>query len=130
MIGCSDDDSLGNFVGTWVASSVTVSNCQDEARNGTDQVSCDDVTCTRLELNSDKTYSFQRGLSIERGTWDGGSSLELCKDEEGEIICERFGVQFSGISLILTTDSTSSGCISSFIFNPEIPADTTSNDPE
>lgn len=128
MIGCSDDDSSGNFIGTWVASSVAVSNCQTDARNGTDPLTCDDVSCTRLELNSDNTYSFQRGLAVSNGTWSGGSTLELCQDEEGEIVCERFGVQFSGISLILTADSTSSGCISTYFFNPEIPADTTSND--
>ncbi|WP_462250220.1 hypothetical protein [Ekhidna sp.] len=124
MIGCSDDDNTGNFIGIWIATSETISNCQEEARNGTDPLTCTDVSCYKLELNSDNTYSFQRGLAIESGNWSGGSSLELCMDEEGEIICERFGVQFSGISLIFTTDSTTSGCISTFFFNPEVATDT------
>ncbi len=124
MIGCSDDDNTGNFIGIWIASSELVENCQEEARNGTTQLECDDVSCYQLELNADNTYSFQRGLAVERGNWSGGSSLRLCMDEEGEIVCETFGVQFSGISLILTADSTSSGCISTLFFNPEVPTDT------
>lgn len=124
FIGCSDDDSSGNFIGTWVATSVVVSNCQDDNRNGADELACDDVTCYRLELNADETYSYQRGLGVETGTWDSGDVLRLCMDQEGEITCESFGVQFSGISMILTADSTTSGCISSFFFDPEVPADT------
>ncbi len=124
FIGCGDDDASGNFIGVWVASSVVTTNCQDVTRNGSDGLPCDDVSCYRLELNADDTYSFQRGLGIENGNWDVGDFLVLCVTEENETVCENFSVQFSGISMILTADSTSSGCISSFIFEPEIQSDT------
>lgn len=119
LIGCGDDDSSGNFIETWVASSITVSDCSDPARNGTNAVSCDDVTCYRLELNGDDSYTFQRGLSIENGTWGVGDFLQLCMTEEGETSCENFAVQFTGISMVLTSDSTSSGCVTNYFFSPE-----------
>lgn len=124
FIGCGDDDSSGNFIGVWVANSIVVTNCQDDNRNGANGVACDDVSCYRLELNEDNTYSFQRGLGIEEGTWDVDDFLVLCVEQEGEIDCENFSVQFSGISMILTADSTSSGCTSSYFFDPETPTDT------
>lgn len=125
LISCSDDDNTGNFIGTWVASSIVITDCQDGNRNGTNEVSCDDVSCYRLVLDgSDNSYSFQRGLTIERGTWDVNDFLLLCMDEEGERTCEQFAVQFSGISMILTSDSTSSGCVTNYFFSPETPVDT------
>ncbi|WP_436516011.1 hypothetical protein [Ekhidna sp. To15] len=124
LIGCNDDDSSGNFVGVWVAKSVAVTNCQDDNRNGTNGISCDDISCYRLELNEDGSYTYQRGLGTEEGTWDVNDFLTLCVDEENELVCENFSVQFSGISMILTADSTSSGCTSSFFFDPEVQTDT------
>lgn len=115
--GCGDDDISATFVGTWVADNITVSNCSEPARNVSTPVDCDDVACYRLVLAGDKTYTFQRGLPSETGTWDSGDFLTLCQENEGEVICEKFAYQFSGISMILTSDSTSSGCISTFTFN-------------
>ncbi|MEP1033301.1 hypothetical protein [Ekhidna sp.] len=124
FIGCGDDDSSGNLIGTWVATSILVSDCQDGNRNGANDVSCDEVSCYRLALNGDDTYSFQRGLGTDNGTWDVGDFLRLCMTEEGETSCEQFAVQFSGISMILIADSTSAGCVSTYFFNPETQADT------
>ena len=127
FIGCSDDDSGGNLIGTWVGTSIVVTDCQDNNRNGVDPLSCDDVSCYRLELAANDSFTYQRGLAIESGTWEVNDFLFLCTDQEGERSCERFEVQFSGISMILVADSTSSGCVSSYIFDPEVPADTTSS---
>ncbi|MEO9485546.1 MAG: hypothetical protein ABJG47_18950 [Ekhidna sp.] len=121
FFGCGDDDNSASFVGTWVADNITVSDCSEPARNRSDALDCDDVSCFKLVLNGDKTYTFQRGLPVESGNWDAGDFLNLCMDSEGEIICERFAAQFSGISMILTADSTSSGCVTSYIFNLQAP---------
>ena len=123
-ISCSEDDRSDSLIGTWVAESIVVTGCSDESRNGTELVECND-SCYRLVLESSGDYSFQREFSTEVGTWDAGDRLRLCQDEEGEIVCEEFNIDFAQINLILSTDSTSSGCVTSFIFAPEVAADTT-----
>lgn len=123
--GCSEDDANGNVTGTWVATSRLITDCQDGNRNGADELPCDDVSCYRLELDgSNNTYSFQRGLSIENGNWNVDDFLFLCMTEENEQSCEKFEIQFSGISMILISDSTSSGCVTTLFFDPEIVSDT------
>ena len=119
LIGCGDDDSSDSFIGIWVADNITVSNCSDVSRNSSDAVSCDAVSCYRITFGGDGVHSFQRGLATETGTWSVGDVLNLCLDEEGEITCESFLAQFSDASLILTSDSTSSGCITAYLFNKQ-----------
>ena len=46
-----------------------------------------------------------------------GTLLTLCQEAEGEVTCEKFTCQFSGISMIFTSDSTPSGCITTYTFN-------------
>jgi len=118
-VGCSDEDSSGDLVGVWVAEQIVVTGCRDEARNGTEELECN-ISCYRLNLQSNGDYTFQQGFTTELGFWRSGDRLELCMDEEGEVLCESFNIDFAQNTFIMSTDSSSSGCVTSYVFAPEV----------
>ncbi|WP_420575193.1 hypothetical protein [Ekhidna sp.] len=125
--GCKDDDDSGSFVGTWIGQTKTVS-CKDPSKSiPTAGLRCDD-SCYRLTLEGNGDFTYQQGFSEQSGFWELDGRLKLCQDEEGETICEEYDAQVAQGALTLVTDSTSAGCVSTFLFFKEEPADTTSND--
>ncbi|WP_424961230.1 hypothetical protein [Ekhidna sp.] len=125
VMGCKDDDESDSFVGTWVAQTLTVSGCDDPNRNGTSNLQCSDA-CYRLTLQGNGDFSYQQGFTVQSGFWVLDGKLKLCSDEEGETVCDEYMADLAQSSLILTTDSTSAGCVSTYVFLREEPADTTS----
>ena len=123
ILGCGKDDSADSFVGTWVAETIKVSGCADEGRNGSEDVPCDH-SCYRLELMGDGNYTFQQDFTVESGFWVLDGKLKLCSDQEGETICDEYIALLAQGGLELSSDSTSSGCVTTYIFMKEDPADT------
>jgi hypothetical protein len=121
--GCGKDDSADSFIGTWVAETIEVSGCADEGRNGTEEVPCDD-SCYRLELRGDGNYTFQQDFTVESGFWVLDGKLKLCMNEEDETVCTEYLPVLTQGGLELSSDSTSSGCVTTYFFMKADPADT------
>ena len=121
--GCGKDDSADSLVGTWEAETIEVSGCADDRRNGSEDVPCND-SCYRLQLMGDGNYTFQQDFAVESGIWSLDGKLKLCLDDEGEIVCEEYLAVLGQGSLELSTDSTSSGCVTTYFFIKVDPADT------
>ncbi|MEO9870852.1 hypothetical protein [Ekhidna sp.] len=127
IVSCKDDDRLTEVLtGTWIGQRIDITNCSDDARNISEEVDCGDVSCFRLILNSN-TYSFQQRTSVTEGTWSVGDVLSLCVEEENEIICDEYLFTLTGASLILSADTTSARCVTTFTFDKLFEQDTTSS---
>lgn len=122
--GCKDDDKSGSFVGVWIGTSVTVTDCSNPINNSTTNRSCDDTRCYRLELNADGTYSYQEGLPIRTGTWTVGESLTLCVEEDGEEVCETLATTVSSTTLTISTTNEANECVTTQIFSRQFAEET------
>lgn len=124
--GCQDDDTSEALIGTWIGVSNTVSACTDEGSNSFMELDCTNISCFKLELNADGTYSYQKGAPVERGDWSKGSGLSLCREDDGEIICDLFAIdENTSATLVLSTTDEVTACKTAISFERELPADTT-----
>ncbi|SNT29671.1 hypothetical protein SAMN05421640_3264 [Ekhidna lutea] len=112
--GCKDDDRSGSYVGVWVGTNVSVTEC--DTNNSSNNLTCDETRCFRLILSADGTYTYQEGLPIRTGTWNTDGGLTLCVEEDGELECETFDVTVNSTTLTLSTTNEASGCITTHSF--------------
>lgn len=126
FISCNEKDGNSSYTGIWVANELEISNCQDDARNGSELLNCDEASCFRLALNGDGSYTFQQGFLQTRGNWSrDGRDLFLCLEDEGEVSCSKYLAVLTNESLVVSTDSTTAGCITTYNFNREEQTDST-----
>ena len=113
----SDDDTSASFIGTWEATNIDITDCENFTNDDFRSVQCNENSCYRMIFNSDKTYSFQTGLSIEIGTWEAsGASITFCYEDEEDPICRTgTGVLAGTTSLRLSFEEGNEGCITGYI---------------
>jgi hypothetical protein len=124
ILNCKDDDTTGDFIGTWVASNIEITDCENFTNNDFISVQCNDNSCYRLILTDSSTYSFQTGLELENGTWAAsGNTLTFCTDEEGEQNCREASGVLNSSGMRLSFVEGNEGCITGYIMQREIPDD-------
>ena len=130
IAACSDDDNTsGDYYGTWEATQIDTHNCDNSTLDNIQSVQCNDNTCYRIVFNTDFTYSFQRGLEIETGNWEAsGVILTLCRDEDGERLCDEPVGALAGSSMRLSYTDADSGCITAYIMQRAATQDDGSDD--
>ncbi len=111
-----DDDTSGSFFGTWVATNIDITDCENFTLNDMRSVQCTDNSCYRLELRDTLTYSFQTGQEFENGTWSAdGAVLTFCFEGEDETVCRTATGILSTSGLRLSFEEGNAGCITSYI---------------
>ena len=117
LLNCKDEDTTGDYIGTWIATNIDITDCENFTLNDFRSVQCNDTNCYKIEFNADGSYAFQRGLDTERGTWSAdGAVISLCFDEEGEQVCtSATAIIASGGTLRLSFEEGGVGCITAYI---------------
>lgn len=113
LVNCKDDeDDTGSLIGSWLGTNIAVIDCSDPTANSSNGLSCSATNCYLLTLNDDGTYTYQTGSRASNGDWtSSGGTLSLCIDEEGELVCDNFGIeQITATSLILATTNEATAC--------------------
>ncbi len=123
---CDDDDQSGSFVGVWIGNNISVFDCNRDSDNSDRSIRCDDASCYRLELNANKTFSYQEGLPTRSGTWSPSGGLTLCVEEDGEQVCETYAVALTSSTLVISTTNETVGCTTAVSFVRETEADDSS----
>lgn len=121
LFSCKDDDTTTSYIGTWVATNIEVTDCENFSLNDSRSVQCTDNSCYRIILTDSAVYTFQTGLSFENGTWAAdGVNLTFCRDEEGETVCKTATGVISGSGgLRLSFVEGNEGCVTAYIMNRE-----------
>ncbi len=122
-ISCSDDDKSGSFVGIWIGDNITIFDCDRDTDNSTESLICTEVSCYRLILNRDNTFSFQEDLATRTGTWSTSGGLTLTIEEDGEEVSERYDVALTSSTLGISQTNETIGCITTISFDREIAAE-------
>ena len=118
--GCSEDDGSGSFVGVWIGDNIAVFDCDRDADNSTRSVRCDEVSCYRLTLNGDNTFSFQEDLATRTGTWSTSGGLTLTVEEDGEAVSETYTVALTSSTLAISQTNETIGCTTTINFSREV----------
>lgn len=127
-ISCGkDDDTTATYLGTWIATNIDITRCDDFEDEDSRTLRCTDTSCYKLIFNSDGTYSFQTGITTEIGTWTAdGFNITFCiEEDEGEICTVATGVITS--TLRLTYEATANGCVTAYVLENEVADDDMSN---
>lgn len=117
VVSCGkDDDTTATYLGTWIATNIDITRCDDFEDEDFRTVRCTDNSCYRLIFNNDGTYSFQTGITTDTGTWTAdGFNITFCiEDDEGDICTVATGVISS--TLRLTYEAEANGCITAYVF--------------
>lgn len=112
---CSDDDAKNDLLGSWVANTVVNSSCDDSADDGTTTLTCTTEDCIRIIFTEGSEYEIQMTASNATRRESGtiridGSTIDLCEEEEGVSVCNRFSFSVSSSTLVLTMNDESTGC--------------------
>lgn len=112
---CSDDDAKNDLLGSWVANTVVNSSCDDSADDGTTTLTCTTENCIRIIFTEGSEYEIQMTASNATRRESGtiridGSTIDLCEEEEGVSVCNRFSFSVSSSTLVLTMNDESTGC--------------------
>lgn len=115
LSSCSDNDAKNDLLGSWVATSIVNSSCSDSANDGTTTLTCTTEDCIRLIFTEGSEYEFQNTVSNATRRESGtvridGSTIDLCEEEEGMSICDRFSFSVNSTSLVLTMNDDQTGC--------------------
>ncbi len=116
IISCKDDDTSGDYIGTWIATNIEITDCENFTLNDSRSVQCNDNTCFKIIFTDSSTYSFQRGLEFEAGTWGAsGVNLTFCTENEGEEDCRSATGVISVSGMRLSFVEGNEGCITGYI---------------
>ncbi len=116
IFSCKDDDTTGDYIGTWIATNVEITDCENFTLNDSRSVQCTDNSCYKIVFTDSAAYSFQRGLETERGTWGAsGVNLTFCTDNEGVEECKSATGVISVSGMRLSFVEGNEGCITAFI---------------
>ncbi len=117
VISCNnDDDTTGSYIGTWEATNIEITECEDPANDDFQSVQCNDNSCYRIVFSADGTYNFQLGFDNESGTWtSSGAVITFCIEEDGVQECKEGIGTISGINLRLAFTSETDGCNTAYI---------------
>ncbi len=115
MSSCSDDDAKNDLLGSWVATTIVNSSCDDSSDDGTTTPTCTSEDCIRIVFTEGSEYEIQiiesGATRRESGTIRiDGSTIDLCEEEEGASVCNRFSFSVSSTTLVLTMTDESTGC--------------------
>jgi len=120
LFSCKDDDTTDSYIGTWVASRIDVSDCENFSLNDSRPVQCNDNTCYKIIFTDSATYTFQIGLDFENGTWaSDGVNLTFCQDDEGEQVCKTATGVISASGMRLSFVEGNEGCITAYVMSKE-----------
>lgn len=115
-VACSEeDDGSGDFEGIWIGTVINETECTN-GENAVETLTCDDVECYELTLNSDGTFSYQEGFPTRSGRWSTSGGLSLCVEEDDEEVCEVYEASVNSTTLILSITDERTGCITSITF--------------
>ncbi|MEP1094856.1 MAG: hypothetical protein ABJG78_07075 [Cyclobacteriaceae bacterium] len=120
LLSCKDEDTTGSYIGTWTASRIDVSDCENFSLNNSRPVQCTDNTCYQINFTDSAAYTFQIGLEFESGTWaSDGVNLTFCREEEGEQICKTATGVISASGMRLSFVQGNEGCITAYVMSKE-----------
>lgn len=120
LVACNnDDDTTGDYTGTWIAIRIEIADCDDFTMNNTTPEQCNDQTCNRITFGADGNYTFEIELFTETGTWtSSGTTVTFCQIEDGEQICEdATGVITGGVLRLGFQEDA--GCVRTYIMERE-----------
>ena len=123
-LSCGDDDGIeepnSELVGTWVASSASISGCSDPTENGEEPLPCTTQLCTRIEFTNDGTFITRETVngveSVETGTYTISGNLVVIT-VDGTPDQADFMVNGNTLTLSLLEEDT--GCTLRFIWTRE-----------
>lgn len=115
LSSCKEDDASNDLLGSWVATSVVKSSCEDSSDDGTSELTCTTEDCIRVIFSEGAEYEFQVTESSATRRQSGtvrldGSTMDLCEEEEGVSLCDRYSFSVSSSTLVLTIANESTGC--------------------
>lgn len=115
LSSCNVDDAKNDLIGSWVASTVVNSSCSDSSDDGTTTLTCTTEDCIRLTFSEGSEYEFEfiesSATRRESGTIRiDGSTIDLCEEEEGVSVCDRFSFSVNSTTLVLTMNDDQTGC--------------------
>ncbi|MEP5611958.1 MAG: hypothetical protein ABJP45_06895 [Cyclobacteriaceae bacterium] len=120
LFSCKDEDTTGSYIGIWTASRIDVTDCENFSLNDSRPVQCTDNTCYKITFTDSATYTFQKGLEFENGTWAAdGVSLTFCRDDEGEQICKTATGVISASGMRLSFVEGNEGCVTAYVMSKE-----------
>ena len=116
ITSCKDDDTSGDYIGSWIATNIEITDCENFTLNDSRSVQCTDNSCYRIVFTDSSAYTFQRGLEFERGTWGAdGVNLTFCTENEGEESCRGATGVISVSGMRLSFVEGNEGCITAYI---------------
>ena len=125
-----DDNTSASYIGTWEATNIDVTDCENFTNDNFRSVQCNENTCYRMIFSTDslgQTYSFQTGLNVEIGTWvASGVVITFCYEDEEDQICRTgTGVIAGTTAMRLSFEEGNEGCITAYIMEKveDIPED-------
>ncbi len=117
LLSSCDEDSLPGpldlLAGTWEATSIVTTGCNDASQNGT--LDCDPF-CLSITINSDGSYTLTDGLESPPSTESGVitatlDKISLCAKGDECSANTPAGYSLNGSSLVVTfTDEDLPGC--------------------
>ncbi|MDW3191792.1 MAG: hypothetical protein R8G66_05485 [Cytophagales bacterium] len=115
LSSCSEDDAKNDLLGSWVAATIVNGSCSDSADDGTTTLTCTTEDCMRLIFTEGSEFEFQITANNATRRQSGtvridGSTIDLCEEEEGMSICDRFSFSVNSSSLVLTMNDEQTGC--------------------
>ena len=94
-----EEENRDNLIGSWTATVLISSECEDPEDNGDETLGCTDSNCIKYLFSVDST-GVQRfikrvtanGVTIsESGIFSVGETrIEFCQEEDEELICESY----------------------------------------
>lgn len=115
LSSCSEDDAKNDLLGSWVATTVVNSSCDVSSNDGTTTLTCTTEDCIRIIFSEGSEYEIQitesNATRRESGTVRiDGSTIDLCEEEEGVSVCDRFSFSVNSSTLVLTMTDEQTGC--------------------
>ncbi len=115
LSSCSEDDAKNDLLGSWVATTVVNSSCDDSNDDGTTTLTCTTEDCIRIVFSEGSEYEIQitenTASRRESGTVRiDGSTIDLCEEDEGVSVCDRFSFSVNSSTLVLTMTDDQTGC--------------------
>lgn len=115
LSSCSEDDAKNDLLGSWVATTIVNSSCDDSNDDGTTTLTCTTEDCIRIVFSEGSEYEIQITENTANRRESGtvridGSTIDLCEEDEGVSVCDRFSFSVNSSTLVLTMTDESTGC--------------------
>lgn len=124
LVSCDEEvDPRTKYLGSWLGTNIEITDCDNFEDEDFRTLRCNETSCNRLIFKDDGTYSFQRGLVIENGTWTvEGINITFCVEEDEGDICSMASGSLTSV-LRLTYEPQENSCVTAYVFSKEEAAD-------